>query len=172
MSIVQPSDFEGKYTLANTSEAYIDALIQLAIDEYEPTMLTDLLGAELYADFIAGLAQDPVLPKWTALQAKVFKSILCYVYYMYMRDNATSTTGNGETNAKTANAEQTTPIDKMMDRWNEGVKGNYATVKFVNDTPDDYPHIPTHYPWTWAWLAWGYQQCEQDSVFEFKNRWL
>lgn len=170
MSIVQPSDFEGKFTLANTTEQYIMDLIQLCIDEREPEMLTKLLGAELYADLLAGLAVTPTPDtKWTTLRDKVFKSIKAYVYWFYMRENATSTTGNGETNAKTANADQTTPIDKMVDRWNEGVKGNYDTVKFVNDNPNDYPHIPTYYPYNWRWWDWGYQNCEQDSVFEIKN---
>jgi len=120
--IAQVSDFEGKYTLANTSEGYIDALIQQAIDEYEPQLLTELLGSVLYESLTEGLAEDPVLQKWTDLSNKVKKSILCYVYWFYTRENTTATTGNGEVKPNNANSTVTTPNTKVYDRWNEMVK--------------------------------------------------
>lgn len=132
-TIVQPSDFKGKYTLANTSETYVIQLIQDCIDEKEPELLTLLLGAELYSDLKAGTGDI-----WVSLKDQVKKSIICYVYWWYRRDNVTQNTGTGEVISSNANSTVISPIQKMVDRWNEMVDNNRVVVKFIQDNPIDY----------------------------------
>ena len=60
MSIVVNTDFKGEY---NVSKNCYD-LIDFYIEKYEKKYLTKLLGAELYALFIADLTvTDPQVPQ-------------------------------------------------------------------------------------------------------------
>ena len=83
------------------------------ITEYEPQFLEMLLGEDLYAEFLAGMAVVTPDAKWTALKNKIYLTdtpngiylspAANYVYYHYQRDHITVTASTGETkNAKEA----------------------------------------------------------------------
>jgi hypothetical protein len=57
MSIINPADFTGEVNIPNSDDAYtgVSATVQSLIDEYEPELLTEILGATLYAELLAGL---------------------------------------------------------------------------------------------------------------------
>jgi hypothetical protein len=156
MSLITPNNFEGKFTIANITEQYVSDNVQLCIDDYEPKLLTYLLGEDLYNELLAGLE----------LLNKVIPSIKCYVYWKYQEENATQTTGTGETNNNNQNSTQTSPIKKMVDRWNEMVVNNRDVVRFIQDHTSDYGD---YYQVAYGWPYHCYNRvvrnifCEQNT---------
>lgn len=67
MALIDKTYFFGDLEVAQKSDPAVSAGLQWFIDEFEPELLTDLLGYELYRDFQAGLQQDPIPQKWLDL---------------------------------------------------------------------------------------------------------
>jgi len=59
-NITQPTDFVGELFIANTAQPGVASDLQWFIAKYEPLFLTYLLGADVYALFIAGLPTGTV----------------------------------------------------------------------------------------------------------------
>lgn len=166
MSIVQTSDFTGKIKIANTAKADVATDLQIFIDDYEGEFLKLLLGETLYTDFIAGLDEDPIPAKWTALKDKIGVSIANYIYWFYMRDNNTQTVAMGETKGKSANAGSALPDEKIVRAWNEMVKICYTVVELINNNPDDYG---TYYIENFYYLGWYNHHCQRPDIFHTVN---
>ena len=60
MSFLQPSDFKG--LVSQSKNEFTTPKIQLYIDDYEPEYLQDLLGCEMYEEFVADLLPTPAVP--------------------------------------------------------------------------------------------------------------
>lgn len=133
MSIATPADFIGEQNIPNTDEPAVIEKLQWFIDEYEPQLLEVLLGSVLYADYLAGIALDPIDEKWTDLQERVKRSIVCYVYYYFMNDNITYNSGVGNVKAKAENAISVQSWDKMVKSWNTMVDKNVKVREFISD---------------------------------------
>lgn len=131
-------DFKLELTLAQRSLPEVADTINGFVAKYEPLFLTELLGADLYADLLAGLVAQPPLTKWTTLRDKVKPCVVPYVYWYYRDDNASQTTGTGETIAENENSRVITPARKMAKRWNEMVKLNLGVIAFINSRTEDY----------------------------------
>ena len=82
-----------------------------------------------------------VLVKWPGLRFTVGtmkKSLIAnYVYWNYVRDNHTFTTGSGE--KKSPLAINALPTAKLVRAWNEMVDWNYQLFDFLNFYPVIYP---------------------------------
>ena len=119
--------------------------IKFFIDEHEPKILKDILGYNLYKDFIAGLA---VLPtpnqKWLELRdgkeytdtsdelqkyEGVFWIIADYVYFKIIADIQSYATDSGVTIGETDNARKTHSRYKQTFAYNDMVD----RIKFMND---------------------------------------
>lgn len=122
------------------------------INKYETRYLKELLGDDLYNSFIAGLAEEPVLPKWTALLNQLVNNetkespIANYIYYYYSRNKATETVGIGEMKPNTENGSMASAVQKQVRAWNEMVDWNFEVAKFISENEDDYgPFIWINY---------------------------
>lgn len=69
-----------------------------------------------------------------------------YIYYWWMVQKRTLTTGTGENAPKSANSERMQNFSKRVDRYNEfvflvlgGRKGETSLYRFLNDNKSDYP---------------------------------
>jgi hypothetical protein len=165
--IVQTSDFiGGKIKIANVAQEDVAADLQIFINDYEPEYLTYLLGADLYADLVAGLAIDPIPAKWTALVEQISVAVANYIYWFYMRDNNTQTVAMGETKGKSANAGAALPDEKLIRAWNEMVKLSYNTVQFIKDNPTDYGD---YYIENFYYLGWLNDNCHRPDIFYTVN---
>lgn len=165
-TIVTPSDFKGMIMLPQINapvnigvsvEFPVSADLQSLIDDKEPEVLTKLLGYSLYKAFIAGLAEDPIPQKWADLKNGAeytdqrgnlqkylgIKPIISrFVYYWYLRQQATQTTGVGESSNKTENAIRTSPNQKQATAWNDMVKAVKSCYAYLHDNVDLYPEAP------------------------------
>lgn len=156
MSIVVPADFIGDVNIPNTGDTYLgtDSNVQFFIDKYTPIFLESLLGYDLYQLYLAGIAADPIDPKWTNIQTIAKPLLLNYIYYWFKRDEYTYSSGIGESKTKGENSTMVSPGFKMQSRWNEMVTGVYKTVKYWDvDTYGKY-YINFGY---YGLLNWNYR---------------
>lgn len=65
--------------------------------------------------------------------------IAMYIYYNYVRNNATQTTVMGEVSAKTENAVNASPAHKMTKAWNEMSEWVYQLMTFLTANYSTYP---------------------------------
>jgi len=134
MSIVAPSQFIGQVAIAQTEQANVAAQVQAFINKYEPEYLRKVLGFTISEAFVAGLAANPIESKWLLLRSGspytdlygnsqsyggIVTGILDYVYYWYIRDQVTMTTGSGEKVSEKGLA--VSSLDKQARAWNEAM---------------------------------------------------
>jgi hypothetical protein len=67
VSLIDKTYFVGELDIPNWSNANVAARLQLFIDKYEARFLKQLLGNDLYTDFIAGIQEDPMDELWSNL---------------------------------------------------------------------------------------------------------
>lgn len=163
-NIVTVSDFKGMIMIpqigspintgAETVLPVNSALTEL-IDEKEPEALTKLFGYNLYRALKNGLAADPIDQRWIDLRdgseteingvwkayAGVKPLITRYVYYWWLRENATQSTGVGEAINKTENAYRVGPAQKQVTAWNDMVKSCKSTLDFLYTNQSVYPEF-------------------------------
>jgi hypothetical protein len=143
------------------------ASITMFIDEHEEQLLTNLLGYALYKAYKAGiLASTPIytdirdgkeytnrsgiLTKWKGLKftdgntAK--KSLIAnYVYWHWMQNEVTVTTGSGEKRTNNQNSVDASAAHKMTRAWNQMVKWNWELIEFLLSNESSYPEFIDHY---------------------------
>lgn len=165
MSLVTPADFIGEQNIPNTDEETTAGKLQWFIDEYEPQLLEVLLGSVLYADYLAGVLIDPLPQKWADLQQMVKRPIVCYVYYYFMNDNITYTSGQGASKPKSENAVGVQSWDKMVKAWNTMVNKNKKVREFIanGDYETNFTDLP-YYVWELPFV----NGC-RPSIFMYKN---
>lgn len=130
-NLIDKTFFVGDLDVAQVSQANVEAELVAYITRLEPEYLNLLMGSALAAAFVAGIAGAPYLE----LAPVVKRGIACYVYFHYMRQKATVSTGTGEKVAKAANSIDATPYFKAARAWNEMVMFNryfrdYAKVNY------------------------------------------
>lgn len=64
-----------------------------------------------------------------------------FVYYWYLRTQASQTSGVGESITKTENAARTSPADKMTTAWNQMVVWVKELILFLRSKEDVYPEF-------------------------------
>lgn len=151
--IINPTYFAGDLTIPQLSQPAVQNTLSWFINEYEPKFLNDLLGYQLYSDYTAGITGATPAAIWTELRDGkeytnkfgrldkwkglsftlngVKKSpIANYIYYWYLRNEATTTTGGGEVASNVAMP--ASPAGKMTRAWNQMVDWNRELVEFMN----------------------------------------
>jgi hypothetical protein len=154
MSLVLNSDFTGKYQLALTQ--YNTAEIDAYIAKYEKKYLLELLGASLYALFIADLdASTPQVPQtstylslYNAFNAdfdyKIKSSngmremLLGFIYYHYTKDIVQNQTPIGSTKPKNENSSVMGLNQSMTSRFNDQVDTYESIQWYISDNLADY----------------------------------
>lgn len=68
-----------------------------------------------------------------------------YVYWHWMADQATVTTGTGEKVPAAANGVDASPARKMVRAWNQMVDWNNELIEYLLSNATDYPEFQDHY---------------------------
>ena len=165
-NLIDISFFFGEVNIAQKSDAA--GSLGLFIDEMEPRLLTDLLGYELWKAYTTGIAAGSPDAKWLAIRdgkeytnragyltfwnglkftkGGIKKSLIAnYIYWHWMADQATVTTGTGEKTPAAANAVDASPARKMVRAWNQMVCWNLELIEFLLSNPTDYPEFQSYY---------------------------
>ena len=156
MVIIDYTYFAGDINIAQLGQQAVQDNLQVFIEKYEPSLLQELLGYQLYTDFIAGLEVDPIDQKWIDLRdgveytgkhgktkwiglANKKRSLIAnYVYYQYMRGEAEITVGSGVVTPDVENATRVSPINLQVRAWNEMVDLNIELLKYLDSKQDVY----------------------------------
>jgi hypothetical protein len=129
----------------------VDAVVNGLINKYEPDILTKVMGVGFKSLYDAGITNNTQRFKdirdgviytdasgqsftWVGLTGGANKDqsiIAMYVYYWYMRNKATTSTGSGEGVIKVDTMQSVSIMDKANRAWNEMcrlIQGNYNTI--------------------------------------------
>ena len=162
------SFFFGTLNIAQKSTTSVQSDVDASISILEPEFLTSLLGFKLYDAYKAGIEAGSPAANWTALRdGKAYtnragvdakwqglkytagsqkKSLIAnYVYWHWLKNEATMTTGTGEKVANNQNASNASPIHKQVAAWNEMVRWAWDLIEFLLSNPTDYPDFADHY---------------------------
>lgn len=149
---VNSSDFKDKFEVS--TGVYSNNKIQDYIDRYEDIYLVELLGVELYNQFIADLdtnnvPQDPKFIKlfepfneqisFTLMISRGMKDMLIgFIYFQYLKDLITQTTSVGVTKPQEQNSKVITSHTTIYGRYNESVKTYNAIQEYILFSMTDY----------------------------------
>ncbi len=119
------------------------------INRLEPDFLVKVLGYELskkvidndslVSDLINGVefVSDEKTMKWRGFVNDGKKSVIAnYVYYFYLRSNATFTTNVGEKKANTENSQNAGQGMKVMRAWDEMLNELEIMEKYIKTVPE------------------------------------
>jgi len=132
------ADFIGKFELH--TGMYVQSNIQAYIDKYEKRYLIELLGATLYADFIANQV-DPEFVKiidpfdedhdFCIISSDGIKSMLLgFVYFEYLKDLTNQITPVGNVRPVGENSADVSTLYTMMyGRYNDSIR-TYRAIQY------------------------------------------
>ena len=158
--------------LSIAQKADVANSLLMFINEHEERLLTDLLGYELYKAYKTGIAEPTPAAKWTEIRdgaeytsrsgyltkwkgliliygsgaVKSKKSLIAnYVYWHWMSNNQTVSTGSGEKAAANQAAEFVPVAPKMIRAWNQMVDWNRMLIDYIVSKWDTYPEFHNYY---------------------------
>jgi hypothetical protein len=129
---------------SNEINTAIKNTLELYIGIKEPQYLLLMLGADLYAEYLLGIAVVPTpLAKWTNLKNQLLNSTLKispianYAYFFYAQEKISKEISEETPNFFTFN--------RCVQAWNEMVKMNLVIYKFLFDNIDTYTSFAPDY---------------------------
>ena len=153
MSIVVNTDFKGEYNISKNCYDQIDSYIE----KYEKKYLLKLLGAELYALFIADLTvSDPQVPQTTrfldvfnafaidesncVIESEGIRKMLTQlIYFHYVRENQVINTAGGTVSNSVELGLPASFKGNIVQSYNEGVNNSHSIQWFICDNSTVYP---------------------------------
>jgi hypothetical protein len=121
--------------------------LNLYIKKYQKEYLDVLLGASLQSALFDGLNlpdDHPDKEIWLALKNRLVNEtektspIANYVYYFVMRKGKAKTTPSGVKKAKSAHAENVSPMADMVFAWNEMAAWNREIARWLEENSSVY----------------------------------
>ena len=188
-TIIDTSFFFGQLNIAQKSDSSVSTSLQALINELEPALLADLLGYDLYKQYLAGIALGSPTAKWTELRdgkeytnrqgvlskwkglkytdGSTTRSLIAnYVYWHWLQNEASETTGTGEKMPANQNAVNTSPANKMIRAWNEMVDMINELVEFLMSNQATYPEFLVHYSQGLFYKWNGFRSSSNSSLYK------
>jgi hypothetical protein len=163
MSLIDETYFIGELNIPNTDRPAVSEALTNMISIREKELLTDLLGYDMYKLFLAS-PTDPRwadlkngkeytvngrLHKWEGLIEENTQSLIAnYVYYWWIRNEVSKTSGIGEVRPVSENAVNASPADKMVKAWNQMSDKIRRLFHFLYNNADTYPEWDFYMYWT------------------------
>lgn len=147
MQLIDETYFIGELNIPNLDQENVRQALTVFIAKYQKRFLTLLLGEDVYKDFVAGIDVEEgveIESQWIELRDKLVdcdtkeSPIANYVYWFFMYNNATQTSGVGEIIANTENSMVVSPITKMVRAWNEMCDFVHGTQQWFHDFYTEY----------------------------------
>lgn len=156
--IIDATYFQGRLTIAQKTDVAVSTTLAAFMAKFESEYLIKMLGYKTAKDFTAAIAATPD-QKWIDLRdGKEFESysdgwmkwigfknaekqspIANYVYFKWMENEVSTTTGIGEKKMTFANSINYSPMQKMVTAWNEMANWNRTLYHFLDKNSADYP---------------------------------
>lgn len=132
-------------------------LVQAEIDAEVYTNYNGLVNGEEYDVEYLG---ETTTVKWNGLKNSDLVSLIAYyVYYFYMKDHVTHTTGIGESVSEKENAVSISPVRKMVDAWNHFCD-LYGSINDCDIVPSAY-----NYLYEKDYDGWLFTSLDKQNVF-------
>lgn len=156
MAIIDESYFVSEISVAQRSDEAVMEDLDFKIEKYERDFLIKFFGVKMYKEFIEGI-KDPIInPKWSRLLEEGFfnndnsfwigltndnkQSVIAnYVYYYYTRDLFLQSTGSGNVIPVNENSITVNPVYKQVRAWNEMIDWICIFHKLIRENIIDYP---------------------------------
>jgi len=127
---------------------------QLRVDEYNVADdLLTLTGGFTFTDEDTFFIRSASLIVGESTSTNKQSLIANYVYWHFLKDDATQTVGLGEVSTKAENSRPASPRHKMARAWNEMVEWNWQLWSFLWSKQTDYPLWQGYINYS----GWGYQ---------------
>jgi hypothetical protein len=196
-NFVTPSDFKGMVMIPQVGASIntgteivtpVNVALEYIISEKEPEVLTNLFGYNLYYALANGninIERWDNLVNGTVYEIDGIKHfypglkqiIKKYVYYWWLRQEATQSTGVGESINKTENAVRTNPAQKQVTAWNDMIELCKSTLHYLYINQSVYPeyivpsnsgciefYLENSYGWyNFNYLGYGYR-CRRNPL--------
>jgi len=165
-NLIDLSYFHGNISIPNlgTNEGNLDTVNDFIV-KYEKKFLSELLGYKMYSQLVTAYTPTaPISGIWFDLvngmefvdslgrdnlysgladvsegDSNKLSPIANYIYWQFMKNSATNTSGIGETITATENAFRVSPKEKMVTAWNEMVELNIIMDDFIKQNEVKYP---------------------------------
>lgn len=158
--IIDSTYFQKRLTaIPSLNQDNIEAQLNNYLDIYDDEYRVNVLGQELSDEFIAGLGEETIDPKWLALRdgasfeynninykwggflrATKQSPIANYVMWYIVRDGNDLLTGIGVVKSTGENSEVMSPNSRMVNIYNQMVYENRILEKFLLSNESDYPN--------------------------------
>ena len=164
MATIDATYFFAELNIAQKSDVLLS--LNMFIDEHEEKLLTGLLGYEFYKAYKAGIIastqiykdirdgleytnRSGILTKWKGLifaDGTAKKSLIAnYVYWHWMENEYSVTTGSGEKKINNQNAINAESTSKKVRAWNQMVDWIDELMEFLLTKYTTYPVFQNHY---------------------------
>lgn len=160
MPIIDETYFIGELNIPGSAD---EETLTAFIEKYEKKFLTEVLGYQNYTAFTTGIANSTAI--WISLRdgatysmangmtyqwEDLKRAIACYVYFHWMRNEATQTTVIGESKAQAQNATNASPDFKLVRAWNEMVDIVWNMWTYLDSSLNVYTTWKSSYPSYWT----------------------
>lgn len=169
--------FFGPLSIAQIDQPAVIANVNWFISMYEKDYLIRILGKALYDAAIAGLAEVTPAAKWTTLKSKFLivqetakvSPIANYVYWRYMNNQESATTGSGEKKLNKEHSKIESARYKIYTAWKLMIDLNISIRAWLRNNTGDYPeYVEPRSPfYTVGWPYGSYR--EQANTFRQWN---
>lgn len=165
--------FKGEIVIPNLigdepANAAIQQTVNDLITDYEQEFLELMMGADMYADYVVGIAAGTL--KWTSLRDQIYNEstwrtpAAYYIFYKYLEQTATLLSGMGEVKGNDGNV----PVGKRMIRtWNR----MSDMVEAVWDWIEDDSRNSDYGGWDRSVTYTTDHNSREVSPFERMNQW-
>lgn len=174
--------FVGDLSLPNLSPSTTPEGAQavIFINKEETHYLQTILGYELWVLFIAGITAETAIytairdgatyvdtftgrtEKWEGFATASKNPIANYIYNKIQGYRAQHTTGIGQVNATVQNGSRISPVQPMVNSWNEMVCFNEKLFGYLYANRTSYP--------TWIGINRAYVDDEYEALFRKINQ--
>lgn len=111
----------------------------------EKKILKRLLGDDLYAAFIVGLATTPIAARWTALKAQIVDTtaltspLTAFVWHMWLTDHQVQNMANGQVKFSASDAVPMANAQMICDVYNTAVDELSDIYDWIETNAATYP---------------------------------
>lgn len=144
MNLIDYTYFLRDLFIAQRSQQEVRDLIDSYISICQMELLVELLGNDLYEEFLTGLEQVPVDPKWVELKSLLVNETLKtsiianYVFVRILEDEITQNTGIGVVKTEGENSRKASPVYKIVWAWNKMIDAVCEFDKKIRESAFDY----------------------------------
>lgn len=152
-NLINSSFFVGELSIPNLQQETVSENLDYFITKYEKECLVGALGYPLYKllqasegameqrikDLLDGVEYElnGKLTKWEGIKHGDYSFVANYIYWFFMKNNATHTTGVATTKQNAAASISVSPAEKMIAAWNSMADSVNQMILFLRNRKNE-----------------------------------